>query len=206
MASPLTSQALTTLRDALATHFLGGLGRTDPVGRELDLIRDGLVDLADLPPQVPPPSDHAAITHLGAALAGLAPGALSQALVPVADNLPWRYGYAPRSDAPGLHQSMAWAEVVGPVAPFVSQRICLGLTLIGPHSHYLDHLHPAVELYQVISGTAQWSAAGQAAPRPPGSYILHPSNCVHAMKTGDQPLLAIYSWSGDIVTPSRWAP
>lgn len=35
--------------------------------------------------------------------------------------------------------------------------------------------------------------------------ILHPSNVIHAMETHDEPLLAAYTWSGDVHTLSAYA-
>lgn len=124
------------------------------------------------------------------------------AFAPLLPALPWRYGYTPRPDLPGLESRMGWAELVGPLAPFRSDRVCLGLTAIGPHTRYPEHAHPAVEVYFVVSGTARWTANGVTRARPPGSYILHPANVVHAMEASDEPLLAAYTWSGDIVSPS----
>jgi hypothetical protein len=51
-------------------------------------------------------------------------------------------------------------------------------------------------------GTAVWTADGQSAPQPPGSFILHPRNVIHAMRTTHHALLAINSWSGDALSPS----
>jgi hypothetical protein len=126
---------------------------------------------------------------------------IAAALRPLAEGLPWRYSYAARADAPELHLNMGWAECVGPAAPFRSDEVCLGLTLIGPHTHYPAHRHPAVEFYHVLTGAAVWSGH----LRPPGAYILHESNQEHAMRTGEAPLLALYTWTGDVVSPSVWS-
>jgi hypothetical protein len=79
------------------------------------------------------------------------------------------------------------------VAPIASDEVCLGVTLIAPHTLYPLHRHNAVETYFVLSGTATWTAAGRSQTQPPGSFILHPSNIVHAMQTWDEPLLAVYT-------------
>jgi quercetin dioxygenase-like cupin family protein len=123
---------------------------------------------------------------------------------PLANALPWRYSYSPSSDKPGLENRMAWAELVGPKAPFHSDQVCLGLTVIGPHVRYPEHSHPAVEVYFVLSGTARWTARGATKAQPPGAYILHPSNVVHVMETDDEPLIAAYTWSGDVHTLSAF--
>lgn len=124
---------------------------------------------------------------------------------PLADALPWRYSYSSRPDFPGIENRMAWAELVGPKAPFHSDQVCLGITVIGPRVRYPEHAHPAVEVYYVLSGTARWTAKGVTKAQPPGAYILHPSNIVHVMETGDEPLIAAYTWSGEIHTLSAYS-
>lgn len=128
---------------------------------------------------------------------------LIQLLRPAMPFLPWRYSYSKREDAPDLGERIAFAEIIGPEAPFPSRTVCLGLTLIGPKTFYPAHHHPAIELYYVIAGTAEWTAETQSRKCPPGSFVLHPSGLVHAMRTEDQPLLAIYTWTGrNIISPS----
>jgi len=124
------------------------------------------------------------------------------ALRPLAHTLPWRYSYKPRGDRSGLENRMGWAEFIGPEAPIKSDKLCLGVTLIGPHTLYPAHHHPAIESYYVLSGTALWTADGITRALPPGSFILHPSNVDHSMETFEEPLLAAYTWTGDIETLS----
>jgi quercetin dioxygenase-like cupin family protein len=126
------------------------------------------------------------------------------AFLPHLDALPWRYSYAPRADAPDIGSRMAWAELVGPIAPFKSDEVCLGLTAIGPGLLYPAHRHPAVETYLVLHAAARWTSAGKTRQHPPGTLILHQSNIVHAMETGSEPLLAAYAWTGDVHTLSAY--
>ncbi len=158
--------------------------------------------VAPAPHGAPHPITH----HLGAALAAGA-GRIEGILAPLrqlAPALPWRYSYAARSDAPGLEHHVAWSEFVGPVAPIQSDKVCLGVTLIAPRTLYPVHHHPAIETYLVLSGAATWTATGRAALRPPGAFILHPSNVKHAMQTWAEPLLAVYTWSGDVHSASAY--
>lgn len=60
------------------------------------------------------------------------------------------------------------------------------------------------ETYYVLSGTARWTAEGVTHERAPGSFILHPSNIVHVMETGGEPLIAAYTWTGDGETLSSF--
>ena len=123
----------------------------------------------------------------------------------VFDYLPWKYNYEEREDKKNLGSYMGWAELIGPEAPYKSDDFCLGFTLISPYTLYPEHRHPAIELYKVLSGTAEWTLEGATSKRVPGEVILHPSNKIHKMQTYDQTLLALYTWSGnDVVTLSEY--
>jgi mannose-6-phosphate isomerase-like protein (cupin superfamily) len=131
--------------------------------------------------------------------------ALLDEILPIAPSLPWHYNYPLHKNLPELGQDIAFAEIIGPEAPFRSDSVCLGLTLIGKEILYPAHYHPAIELYYVVTGTATWTLNGISHNSPPGTYILHPSMSIHAMETREEPLLAIYTWSGpDIRTSSRY--
>lgn len=125
-------------------------------------------------------------------------------LPPLAAWLPWRYSYAPRPDAPGLENRMAWAELVGPAAPIRSDAVGFGLTVITRGTFYPPHRHPAVELYAVVAGASEWTLDGVTRSCGAGDFILHPSDVPHAMRALDAPLLGIYSWTGDIVSATAY--
>jgi mannose-6-phosphate isomerase-like protein (cupin superfamily) len=175
----------------------------DAVGREIKKILSLLEPLPGLTGRFPR-NTHAATRHIKAALqsGNQSTQALLDAIGQVIRFLPWRYSYPPRDDAPGLGQNIAFAEITGPEAPFRSNSVCLGLTLIGPETLYPAHRHPAIELYLVAAGTATWTMDGVSRDNPPGAYILHPSQAVHAMRTHAEPLLAVYSWTGPDVRTS----
>jgi len=152
-------------------------------------------------------SDHAILNSYSDIIVptDLATRRLFDAIIPALSILPWTYSYAPRSDAPDLKDRIAFAEIIGPDAPYHSDHIGFGLTLIAPYTLYPLHWHPAVELYHVVAGSAQWTLGNVERTLPPGTFILHPSRAVHAMRTGKEPLLAVYTWSGaDIVTTSQY--
>jgi mannose-6-phosphate isomerase-like protein (cupin superfamily) len=169
----------------------------DAVGREIQKVLSLLGSLPLLTGSFRRNS-HPATRHIDAALkaGNESTAALLNSIRPVAHFLPWRYNYPPREDAPKLGQNIAFAEIIGPEAPFRSGSVCLGLTLIGPETLYPAHRHPAIELYFVAAGTACWTLDGVSRDNPPGTFILHPSQAIHAMRTRAEPLLALYSWSG----------
>ena len=130
---------------------------------------------------------------------------LLKALKPALPFLPWKYNYEPRADMPDLGNRMGWGEILGPEAPYHDEHFCFGFTLLGKNTLYPAHYHPATELYVVLSGLAVWTLDGVSKVRGPGEFILHPSNHVHSMQTRDEPLLALYTWSGeDVVTLSKY--
>ena len=130
---------------------------------------------------------------------------LLKALKPALPFLPWKYNYEPRTDMPDLGNRMGWGEILGPEAPYHDEHFCFGFTLLGKNTFYPAHYHPATELYVVLSGHAEWTLDGVSKVRGPAEFILHPSNHVHSMQTRDEPLLALYTWSGeDVVTLSKY--
>lgn len=197
---------LVDLLALMRRHFAEGLDVPGAVADETARVLSHLPEHPQVSPDVAllAPSSHPVAPVVVGAAAGIASD-WAETLGALAPLLPWRFTYAPRPDAPGLGERMAWAEIVGPAAPIHNDRVGFGLTFISPGTHYLAHRHPAVELYNVVSGTARWSLEGVEAPRPPGSFILHPSQAVHAMRTSGEAMLAIYSWTGDIVSATVYA-
>lgn len=95
----------------------------------------------------------------------------------------------------------AFVEIVGPEGLIADERIKLGLYLQSPNTYYPPHAHAAEELYLPLSGTALWQQGeGDFVPRAPGELIHHQSWESHAMQTGDQPLLAMWAWRGNLST------
>ena len=159
------------------------------------------INLASIAPERLPACDHLDFAlergtsdreaNLAVSIAALAPA------------LRWTYSYPTNPRDQDLSSKVAFAQIVGGRGLQPVSEIHVGLTLIAPHVVYPAHRHPAVELYLVISGTALWQSGNvEPAMKPPGSIILHPGNVVHAMTTFEEPLLAIWTWRGDLVSPS----
>jgi len=149
-----------------------------------------------------------ACDHLDAAVAlGQAgsTGDLASAVAPLAGQLQWTYSYPTDGgqDGADLARRIAFSQIVGRKGLVANADLHIGLTLMAPHTAYPPHAHPAVEVYLVVAGSATWQAGGAAATRQrPGAVIFHPGNVPHAMTTDDEPLLAIWTWRGDLASPS----
>ena len=146
-----------------------------------------------LAPSEPQP----ALASLAAALERLPPGPLAPLLRNCAPRVPWTVGdfkmpasFAGRS---------AYVEIVGPEGLARREDLRFGLYVQTPESLYPPHNHAAEELYYVLSGTARWQKAdGEFRAMAPGTLIRHAPWERHAMQTAREPLLAMWTWTGDL--------
>ena len=87
-------------------------------------------------------------------------------------------------------------------APFASPNVLVAFSLQAPGILYPLHRHKAPEIYHVISGTAEWQRDGEPwRRRLPGEWFFHASDQGHAMRTGDEPLLAMAAWIDHLDCP-----
>ena len=127
--------------------------------------------------------------------------ALCIELAHAAAHLPWGQTYSASDFGPAFLERYGWMELAGQRGPYACDRIACGFLLLGPDIGYPLHRHETEEIYIVLSGTAAWlRAEGPYAPIPPGTLIHHPPWCWHAMRTGREPLLALYLWRGGDLT------
>lgn len=117
-----------------------------------------------------------------------------RALESVQDHLVWQYGYekVPR----GLERKYAYAELVGPTGPVITDEVILGLVLFAPGCTYPAHAHDGIsESYICLSGAVSENDQGVYAP---GSLIFNPPQQRHRITVADQnPALLCYAWTGD---------
>jgi Dimethlysulfonioproprionate lyase len=98
----------------------------------------------------------------------------------------------------GFSRNYAWAELIGSNGLLSGDDFVMGILLLGPGQHYIDHWHKAPELYVPLVGGAKWrKGEGDFVERKAGEIIWHPPMVKHAMKTGELPLLAVYAWTRD---------
>ena len=127
--------------------------------------------------------------------------ALCRELSQAAAHLSWGQTYSADDFGPAFLERYGWTELIGQRGPYASDSTACGFLLLGPDIAYPRHRHEAEEVYVVLSGTAAWQKAdGPVAPQAPGTVIHHPPWCWHAMRTGEEPLLALYLWRGGNLT------
>lgn len=154
------------------------------------------------------PSEHGYAGLVAEALSNAqAPGVtdIADALMTVFRELPWVYHYAHAADD-DLSARIAFAELIGPDGPLIAPDSRVGFTVMAKQTQYPTHCHPAVELYWVITGNARWCTPTSDRMVPSGELVLHRSNEPHAMQTFEEPLLALWGWTGNIDAPAVYLP
>lgn len=171
---------LAAREDARVREFVGTL---DPVMSELALAPHPLASLAQL--------DRAAL---------IAPEPMRHAagyLAAHRRSLHWGQTYSAADFGPDFLANYGWVEVFGTRGHFENEAMAGGFLLLGPQTIYPDHHHIAEEIYIPLTGGSEWRKGdGPFLPREAGEVIHHPSNLNHAMRTGAEPLLALYLWRG----------
>ena len=82
--------------------------------------------------------------------------------------------------------------IAGPGGLFECTSLTLGLAIMLPETCYPYHQHPPAEFYLVLSpGDWYREDVGWWSPGA-GGLVFNPSSCVHAMKSMDVPLLALW--------------
>lgn len=122
---------------------------------------------------------------------------LVDGVIASAAELAWGQTYAAADFGERFLDRYGWSELIGLRGPIAGDRLACGVLLLGPDLEYPAHSHAAEEIYLPLAGTALWQRGGEGwQPRRPGELIHHPSGMAHAMRTGEQPLLALYLWRG----------
>lgn len=166
---------------AIAQAFLADVPR-EPAARELSPLTLPCVSLL---------SRVADCGHGGAY------GDLLDLLAMSAPNLRWSQTYTAADFGEAFMRGYGWVELVGTRGHFESEVVAGGVLMLAPGITYPDHHHLAEELYLPLTGGTAWRKGdGPFMPRATGELIHHPSDVSHAMRTGDEALVALYLWRG----------
>ena len=111
--------------------------------------------------------------------------------------LRWGQTYTAADFGQHFIDNYGWMELFGTRGHFASEQVAAGFLILGPDIVYPDHHHVAEELYVPLTGGTEWrKGEGGFVVRAAGEVIHHPSNVSHAMRTGAEPLVALYLWRG----------
>jgi quercetin dioxygenase-like cupin family protein len=112
--------------------------------------------------------------------------------------------YVAAPPSPDFLENYGYVVLAGPGGLVPTDSLAMGILLLGPRTHYPTHRHPAVEIYVVAAGEAEWRKGKSSWRRePPGGVIRHETMMPHATRTLEEPLLAVYVWRGDLKTHAK---
>ena len=92
----------------------------------------------------------------------------------------------------------SFAEIIGKSGAYLHDSMRLGLYVQAPSVDYPAHAHDAEEFYLILNGHAEWQIDDESHHAEAGSVFHHPPTAGHRMITSDQPLLALWMWTGAI--------
>jgi hypothetical protein len=109
----------------------------------------------------------------------------------------WGQTYTNADFGQKFMDNYGWLEVFGTRGHFENRKAAGGFLVLGPNIAYPDHHHVAEEIYIPLTGGTEWRMGeGPYRRRAAGEIVHHASNVNHAMRTGHEPLLALYLWRG----------
>jgi hypothetical protein len=142
------------------------------------------------------PTTQPACAHLAAAISGSEHGPadvvrVATAFRALAPTLHWRLKSI---TDPTFASGHANANLLGPYPEALERRddVWVGASLMAPGITYPDHNHPPEEVYLALSRgfwrqeTRPWHEPGL------GGVVYNPPGITHAMRSGDEPFLAIW--------------
>ncbi len=186
---------MTTKFDDLLGRFHGYLASVDDA-----LVRDAVARIGwAMPARALEPHPLDCLRHLDRA-AELAPAQARPLVRLVAEqrnDLCWGQTYSEADFGKEFIDNYGWLEVFGTRGHFANDEVAAGLLILGSDIVYPDHHHVAEEIYIPLTGGTEWRMGeGGYHPRAAGEVIHHASNVSHAMRTAEEPLLALYIWRG----------
>ncbi len=190
------SRVLDVARETLAARVEAGTPPADAGARIFEALGGSVGAIA--PGGAPPPPAH---RYLGPALerARTAPevASLAAAFGGLEPELRWRRRPGAQAHGEPFFDGHANADLVGPVGLEQRSDVLVGASLVAPGVRYIDHRHPPEELYIVMS-EGEWYREDRGWHAPgAGGIVYNPSNAVHAMRAGSEPLLALWLlWVG----------
>ena len=123
-------------------------------------------------------------------------GALIESLEALIPELAWARRPTMAGAGPEFADGHANAVAVGEGGLVANARVTVGLTVMAPHVLYADHSHPPAEVYLVLS-PGEWRQRSRAWFAPgAGQTVYNPPGITHAMRSGDVPLLTIWTLLG----------
>ena len=190
-----SGDAVTTVFNELLSAFQGFLRAFDR-----EPVRSFVAEIDwNMRPRALAPHGLACLAHLDriARIAADQARPLARLLETRRSDFRWGQTYTAADFSHRFIDNYGWLEVFGTRGHFENRKAAGGFLILGPDTVYPDHHHVAEEIYIPLTGGTDWRMDDGAFRRREANEIIHhASNVCHAMRTGDEPLLALYLWRG----------
>jgi quercetin dioxygenase-like cupin family protein len=122
---------------------------------------------------------------------------LAEAFAAIEPQLNWTIRAGAEAQGEQFLNGHGNATITGLDGLEIRPDVRIGVSLMAPNLQYPDHRHPPEEIYVVLSG-GQWRQASNPWHEPGiGGLVYNPPNIVHAMRSTEPPLLALwFLWIG----------
>ena len=194
-------QTLTNFLEAAKQAALA----TVPTGSDAETAANRIFNALEKPAELveaEPSTELPAYAHLPTALSNAALGPhpirnLSTTLGALAPGLSWQRRANAETDGESFYDGHANTTVIGPHGIEPRSDVIIGVSLVAPGVRYPQHNHPPEELYIVMS-EGDWYREGRGWYTPGiGAVVYHQPGITHAMRSSQQPLLAVWClWAG----------
>ena len=185
-------RVLDAARDFLAARVEAGTAPGDAARRIFDALAGsaGAVVPGESTPRPPAYRYLSAAFENARAAPDIAP--LAEAFAALEPELAWVRRAGSEAHGETFHGGHANAWLVGPAGLERRSDVLVGTSLVAPGVRYIDHRHPPEEIYIVMS-EGDWYREDRGWHAPGiGGIVYNPSDAVHAMRAGPEPLLALW--------------
>lgn len=143
-------------------------------------------------PHTPVPALPHLTAHFPTKMASERGKVMAHAVIDAADQIDWLLTYTEDLVGADFLARYGWFELLGPTGHFMSDDVVAFVGYWGQGLRYPWHWHEAEEIYVVVDGACLFEAEGrEARAASPGDTSHHVPWQAHALRTQDQPVLAL---------------
>jgi quercetin dioxygenase-like cupin family protein len=182
--------------DTTRRAILGSTGCDDASRASAGRIFDALerpAENVELTPARLPVCDEIEPALREASTRGDSVGQVAEAFRRLEPLLAWGHATPGPGASANLHTGYASTSIIGRTTGLERRGdVAIGVSLMAPHVRYPDHRHLPEEVYYVLSPGEWRRGEGEWFEPPTGGIFYNQPDIVHAMRSGDKPLLAIW--------------
>ena len=199
------SEIIETISDAFRSDFASRDHPSPYLGRFIDAL-DACDGSLAVPDDTASPNPQLVATALPALAESMPDTIVATTLAPLLERVDWYQIFDGSTIDTDFAAGLVAGQIIGKRGIVRSSSVFVGLFLLAPGLCYPLHQHPALEVYYVLGGKISIRHGRQKAPMnfAAGDISVTPPHQVHELRTGDEPCLLAYIWTGDMTGENWW--